>query len=83
MIIRVSTFFAVLLTGIFLPIWVFICGALLYAFFYTPYELLIIGVYIDAQFGDVGSGVWYLYTAISAFLLILSIVSKPYLRYYT
>lgn len=78
MIIRISSFFAVLIIGIFLPLWVFVCVACLYAFFYLPYELLFVGVFIDAQFGDVHTGVWFLYTLIVIALLSLAIVSKPY-----
>ncbi len=82
MIIRISSFFAIVLIGIFLPLWVFVCGACIYAFFYIPYELLIVSVFIDAQFGDAHTGVWFVYTLVVIALLSLSILSKPYLRFY-
>jgi hypothetical protein len=80
--LRIISFIGVALCALFLPVWVFVCVAPLYAFVFSPYELLVLSVCIDAQFGEVGRGVWYLYTAITAVVTLLAMSMRPFLRFY-
>ncbi len=80
--IRIVSFVGVLLTTLFLPYWVFVPVAFVYALMCTPYELLIIAVCVDAQFGDMNGGVWYLYTLTIAVILIVTTSIKPYFQFY-
>lgn len=82
MIIRLSSFIVVVLIGLYFPIWFFAPIALVYALVFQPTELLLIGVYIDATFGNPEVGVWYWYTLMSIGFLILARGVKPYLSAY-
>ena len=79
---RTLSFIGMTLCALFLPVWAFILLAPLYAFVFSPYELLVLGVCIDAQFGEVGRGVWCLYTVITAGVTIFSMSVRPFLRFY-
>lgn len=81
-IVRIISFIGITLIALFLPLWVFICVVPVYAFVFSPYELLILSVCIDAQFGDVGREVWYAYTAVVSFVTILTMSIRPLLRFY-
>ncbi len=82
MMTRILSFIGVVLASLFLPFWFFILYACIYALIYGPLELLVLAVCIDAQFGDVKSGVWYQYTLAVVGILIISVSLKPYLRFY-
>lgn len=75
-------FFIVILVALFLPVWAFVVGAILYALVYTPYEILILALCIDAQFGDPSRGLWFLYTLSTAVILLATVFIKPQLRFY-
>jgi hypothetical protein len=79
---RIVLFSIVALIALFLPVWAFGIAALMYALFYTPYEILILALCIDAQFGDPHQGFWFIYTTMSACILLSSIFIKPQLRFY-
>lgn len=79
---RIFCFLGIIFTALFLPFWIFVCMSFIYAFTWNAYELLIIGLFIDAQFGDVSRQLWYLYTITSAGILALTIYVKPHLRFY-
>jgi hypothetical protein len=81
--LRTISFIGVTATALFLPLWVFVCVALVYALVFSPYELLVLGVCIDAQFGDVARGVWYVYTGVTALLTMFTMGVRPFLRFYT
>lgn len=81
MIIRVLSFIVVFLCALFFPFWVFLPAAVVYGFVYAPYELMLIGVLIDVQFGDVGTSTGYLYTAVTAVSAIMVVLAKPHLRF--
>jgi hypothetical protein len=70
------------LVALFLPLWVFIVGTILYALMYVPYEILFLALCIDAQFGDPSRGLWFLYTLSTAVILVASVFIKPQLRFY-
>ena len=80
MIIRAIAFTVVFLSSIFLPIWVFLLFSFAYGFVYAPYELLMIGLLIDSQFGDATQNLSYIYTASIVALSIIIIFVKPQLR---
>jgi hypothetical protein len=70
------------LVALFLPFWIFACLAPLYAFIFAPYELLILGVCIDAQFADTARGVGYAYTGFIALITLAVMAARPLLRFY-
>lgn len=79
---RIFLFSIMILVALFLPLWAFIIGAFLYALIYTPYEILVLAVCVDAQFGDPGRGVWFLYTLSTSVILLATVFIKPQLRFY-
>lgn len=83
MYFRIISFICVLLAALFFPVWVFACLAPLYAFVFAPYEILVLGVCIDAQFGDTARGVWFIYTGIAALAMLSVMAVRPLLRFYT
>jgi hypothetical protein len=80
--IRAISFIGVAIGALFLPLWSFVILAVLYAFVFSGYELIVLSVLIDAQFGDTGAGVWYAYTLSASLVLLVSVYLKPYLRFY-
>lgn len=81
-LIRISSFIAVTASALFFPLWVFVLTALLHAFVFSPYELLLIGVLIDAGFGNPGGGSYW-YTAAAAGVCITAAYLRPYLSFYS
>jgi hypothetical protein len=79
---RIFLFIVIILIALFLPLWAFVIAASIYALLYTPYELLVLAVCIDAQFGDPSRGLWFLYTLCVAGVLLGSVFIKPQLRFY-
>lgn len=82
MLIRIFSFIAVAASALFFPLWAFSLAALVYAFAFSPYELLLIGVLIDAGFGSPG-GTSYGYTAVAAGACIIAAYLRPYLSVYS
>ena len=80
---RGISFVGVALCGLFFPVWVFASVALLYAFIFSPYELLVLSVCIDAQFGEVPRTVWFLYTSITVVVTLCAMSARPFLRFYS
>ncbi len=81
MTIRFAAFIVLILATFFLPFWVFVVGAIMYGIFFTPYELLILAVCVDAVFGEQASGnVWYLYTLLTSIIVFCIACIKPYVR---
>jgi len=70
------------LSALFLPMWSFLVLAVLYGLVWTPYELLILALCIDAQFGDQQLGVWYWYTLWISCILVFSVYIRPHVRFY-
>lgn len=71
------------LVALFFPFWCFVLLAICYAVMWTPYELLIIAVCIDVQFGNASFLHGYLFTTLASVLLVLSVYTKPLFRFYT
>lgn len=80
--LRIISFFGMTLAALFLPLWVFACLVPLYAFIFAPYELLALGICIDAQFGDTARGVWFAYTGVAALTMLAVMAVRPLLRFY-
>ncbi len=80
---RIISFIGITLAALFFPLWVFACLAPLYAFVFAPYEMLALGVCIDAQFGDIARGMWFIYTGIAALAMLAVMTVRPLLRFYT
>lgn len=79
---RAICFFGVVLTTLFLPLPLFVLTALVYAFIFSPYEVLAFAVLVDAQFGDTETPMWYAYTLVASLALLISVYAKPFLRFY-
>lgn len=71
-----------LLTALYLPFWCFAILACIYTCVWLPYELLIIAVLVDAQFGSAPFATSYLYTLTTSIFIVTSIYAKPFLRFY-
>lgn len=80
--LRATCFLGVVLTTLFLPLPLFIVGALVYAFLFSPYEVLALAILVDAQFGDTETPMWYAYTLVASLALLISVYAKPFLRFY-
>lgn len=82
--IRIVSFITLFLTALFLPLWIFVPLAALYACIFGAYEIIVIGIYIDAQFGNPDMHkIWFLYTMLTLSIVGVSLLVKPFLRFYT
>jgi len=75
--------FGIFISGLILPLPIFIALATLYALFKPGYGLIVVAVLIDAQFGSAGGGFPYLYTAIAGTVVLTLEFLKPHLSIYT
>ena len=66
-----------ILVALYLPFWCFAVLSFVYTCVWLPYELLILAVLIDAQFGSA-----YAYTLAISIFILASIYTKPFLRFY-
>lgn len=82
-VVRILSFIGLCACALFLPFWFFLPLAVAYALCFSAYELLIVAVFIDAQFGDTERSLWFLYTLSVAVILIVTTALKPYLRFYS
>ncbi len=80
--LRIVSFTVVMLSALFLPIFAFGISMLVYALIFGPYELLILAVCVDAQFGDRSLSLWYSYTALTVLTSLCAIRIRPYLSMY-
>ncbi|HEU4677519.1 MAG TPA: hypothetical protein VFS75_02265 [Candidatus Paceibacterota bacterium] len=78
---RIIAFICLFFAALYLPLWLFALGAVAYAFTFRAYELLVLAVLIDAEFGEPGTGA-YRYTASVAIALLFAALVRPYLRFY-
>ncbi len=79
---RILMFIGVALIGFLLPFWAFCIAAACYIVWKPGYELIVLGVCIDAQFGMSLLSVPYLYTVSVAVLLLVFNLMKPHLSIY-
>lgn len=75
---RILFFIVLILVALYTPLWVFSILAIIYACIYVPYELVILGLCIDAGFGYTTFGLWY--TACTLSIAVSTELLKPYLR---
>ena len=78
---RILFFMVLILIALYTPLWFFSILAIIYASIYVPYELVILGLCIDAGFGYPTFGLWY--TACTLSIYVSSELLKPYLRFKT
>jgi hypothetical protein len=71
------------LCALFLPFWLFCMASIGYAFFFTPYELLVLAMGIDAFFGDTAHGSWFMYTLAISIIFLSTYYIKPYFIFST
>lgn len=79
---RIGIFIGVVLSGLLMPFWFFIACAFLYALWKPGYELIVLGMFIDAQFGIPENEFPYVYTLSLGILVLATSFLKPYLRFY-
>ena len=75
---RPIAFLGIISLALFVPLYVFIPFAFLYALWRPSYELIVLGALIDAEFG--GHAVYY--TLILAAVVLCSELLKPHLTFY-
>ena len=79
-------FFSVLVVcALAFPWWIAAIGACYYAFRYTAYELIILGMMIDVQFGGMGGGflgTTHAFTFMSTLIVVIAESVKPQLVFY-
>lgn len=80
---RIWCSLGMVLVALFLPFWIFALLAFFYACVWTPYELLVIAVLIDAQFGNSELGISCMYTLVASIFFVAGTYIKPLLRFYT
>jgi hypothetical protein len=78
---RIGAFIFLFLVALFAPLPVFLVGVFFYVFVWEGYELLFIGVVIDSVYGT--SIFSCLYTALTGALLLVSVLVRPYVSWYT
>ncbi len=79
---RILFFIGVALIGLLFPLWAFCIAALCYIVWKPGYELLVLGVCIDAQFGMPLFGIPFLYTMVTALMVLVLNLIKPHLSIY-
>lgn len=78
----ILAFIGVALSGFLLPLPLFVLVAVAYALWRPGYELIILGICIDAQFGLGDSLLAYRYTLILGAVVLALNVLKPHLTFY-
>lgn len=81
--IRSISFIILVLCSLLFPWWVYMVMIVPYVLLYRGWEVLLVGVGIDALFYDPVHHGWYFYTLLSSALLIIATMVKPYLMSYT
>jgi len=79
MMLRVFLLIALVLVAYMAPLWLFLIGMAGYAFFWKGYELLLVAVCIDIQFGF-GGIFGYTYTILTGIIILGITMIKPNLR---
>lgn len=79
--IRLIALAFVVVVGFTGPVWLFLVGAAAYGFWFSGYELVILGMLVDAFFGD-PENILPLYTGLAVLWLILVELVKPQLLLY-
>lgn len=80
---RILFCLGMILCALFLPFWIFVVLILLYTLLYNGYELIPISLAIDALFGEPGRGVWCMYTLATLSIVVIMVLIKPHLRFYS
>lgn len=78
MTMRVVLFMLTAAVGSIGPWWLLLAAALLYAFRYTAYELLLLGFFLDVSYGI--APVPFIYTFAALGILLFMETLKPRLR---
>ena len=77
MMLRIFLFIALVLVVTLAPVWVFAVCICVYAFFYTPYELVILSILSDGFYGIGHPFILPYYTILTCFVLIFAEWIKP------
>jgi hypothetical protein len=79
---RVIFFFIVLCLATVAPTWVFVISALVYALYFTAYELILLALCIDAYYGNFSITIVPYYVLITSASLIFIEWVKPHISVY-
>lgn len=77
---RVFVFAIFILSALTAPYWMTLCLGVLYAFRYTAYELIVLGVFLDALLS--ATTILPLYTIALAVIVFCVELVKPLLTFY-
>lgn len=70
--------------ALFAPFWAFCIVSFLYILnIRSPYEVVGIGLLIDAMFGEPAQGIWYQYTMYTGIVFVLVSYIRPFFRFDT
>lgn len=79
---RIIIFIGLLVLSLFVPFWIFLPFVFLYALWQSAYELIILGMFIDAQFGLSAVSFGYLYTFTLGTIVLVAEFIKPHMSFY-
>lgn len=79
---RLFFFVVLIFSAYLLPIWLFLLLCFAYAVLFQAYELLILGLLVDAQFGIGVFPYSALYTLSIGTIIFVAEIIKPYLLFY-
>jgi hypothetical protein len=79
---RIITFCILIGIALLAPLWLFLVCAALYALTVRGYELIVLGMFIDAQFGVASTSFPYLYTVSTGAIILVLELAKPHLTFY-
>lgn len=80
---RIALFSILVLLTLFAPLWLVFLSAVVYACMRpVAYELLVLGVCIDAGFGSGFAHYGVMYTAMFGAIVLAAELIKPHLRFY-
>lgn len=78
--IRLFAFIILVVVALMQPMWVFVAGALVYGYFFSPYEALVLAILIDAYFGESARTFAHVYTLWALVVLCGIKVIQPRLQ---
>jgi hypothetical protein len=78
--IRILAFLCLIVIALMMPVWAFVIAAVGYACMFGLYEILVLAVLVDARFGDAARGFSYMYTLLSAVIVLAVRFIRPRLQ---
>lgn len=79
---RIIFFLILVCLATFVPTWVYVIAALVYALYFTAYELIILALCIDAYYGNFGISLVPYYVLATSVCLVCIEWVKPHISVY-